>query len=427
MIHTTTNAQSPAADAGQPLLADASDADQINAQLAHTGPRLRFPDSRLEGAFRCFFEQYSLAQVRPALLVLMALIVLFGVADLANFPPAIYRETIALRLCVVPFLAWTYWRTYRMDAKHKLDASLVLAAAVCGAVAVGLVYIPHAAGLQTPYEGLMLFMFGIGGFLGLRFVYALSILSLMTLLYVAAELAAHAEPVFLANSGFRLACTAVVASFGAYLSERQVRQVYLHRMLLESYALRDGLTGIANRRAFDAHAIRVAQQASRARKPITVMIIDADHFKQYNDTYGHALGDTCLQRLAMAIKKTARRPLDLAARYGGEEFVLLLFDVNAEQAQHLAAGIQARIEKLAIPHANSPVSGNVTVSGGIATRGVSDTRPLEELVADADRALYHAKSRGRNRFVHFSSCAWSPQAAAPSTARPAMPPNTQSK
>ncbi len=427
MIHTATNAQSPAADAGQPLLADASDADQINAQLAHTGPRLRFPDSQLEGAFRRFFEQYSLVQVRPALLVLMALIVLFGVADLANFPSAVYRYTIALRLCVVPFLAWTYWRTYRIDTKHKLDASLVLAAAVSGAVAVGLVYIPHAAGLQTPYEGLMLFMFGIGGFLGLRFVYAVSILSLMTLLYVAAELAAHAEPGFLANSSFRLACTAVVASFGAYLSERQVRQVYLHRMLLESYALRDGLTGIANRRAFDAHAIRVAQQASRARKPITVMIIDADHFKQYNDTYGHAVGDTCLQRLAMAIKKTARRPLDLAARYGGEEFVLLLFDVNPEQAQKLAAELQARIEKLALPHANSPVSGNVTVSGGIATRGVSDTRPLEELVADADRALYHAKARGRNRFVHFSSCASSPLPAAPSTARPVVPPNTQSK
>ncbi len=405
MVQAATKLQKPEADAGQTLLADGSSADQINAQLANSGRRLRFSDPQLEAGFRRFFEEYSLVQVRPALLVLIVLIGLFGLADLANFPPAISRFTIALRLSVVPFLAWIYWRTYQIDADRKLHASLVLAAAVSATAAVGLVYIPHAAGLHTPYEGLMLFMFGIGGFLGLRFAYAVTILVLMTLLYVAAEMSAQAAPGFLANSSFRLACTAVVASFGAYLSERQVRHVYLHRILLESYALRDGLTGIANRRAFDAHAARVAQQATRARRPITVMMIDADLFKQYNDTYGHAMGDTCLQQLALAIKKSARRPLDLAARYGGEEFVLLLFDVNAEQAQKIAAELQVRIEKLALAHASSSVSEYMTVSGGIATRRVADTRPLEELVADADRALYRAKAQGRNRFIHFSSYA----------------------
>ena len=409
MSNTSTPSPLLHADTGQTLLADASSAEQISAQLSRTSRRLRFPDPQLEAGFRRFVEQYSLVHVRLALLVLMALIGLFGLTDLINFPPEMSRYTLALRLCVVvPVLAWTYWRTHRISADSRLHPSLVLAAATSAIGGVALVYLPHSAGLHTPYEGLMLFMFGIGGFLGLRFAYAASLLALMTLLYVTAELVAAMPMDYLVNSSFRIVCTALVGACAAYMNERQARHVYLHRVLLESYAHRDGLTGIANRRAFDAHASRVAQQAERERKPITVMIIDADHFKQYNDTYGHAMGDTCLQQLASAISRSARRPLDLAARYGGEEFALLLYDVGAQESQRLAAKLQARIERLALPHTGSPVVGWVSVSGGIATRSANDTRPLDELLAEADQALYEAKAGGRNRFVHFSADAKSP-------------------
>ena len=404
MPPSPTSPTPPQADIGPSLIAVSASAEQISAQLSRASRRLRFPDPQLEAGFRRFLEPYSLVHVRPALLVLMVLIGLFGLADLANFPPEIARYTVALRLCVVvPILAWTYWRSYRISADSRLHPILVLAAAVSAAAGVVLVYLPHSVGLHTPYEGLMLFMFGIGGFLGLRFLYAVSVLALMTLFYVAAELAAGMPTAYLANSGFRIFCTAVAGSFAAYLNERQARDVYLHRVLLESHAHRDGLTGIANRRAFDAHAARVAQQAARECTPLTVMIIDADHFKQYNDTYGHAMGDACLQQLAQAITRSARRPLDIAARYGGEEFVVLLFDVGVEESQRLAARLQARIERLALPHAGSPLSGHVSVSGGIATRLANDHRTLEQHLGDADRALYQAKASGRQRFVHFTA------------------------
>lgn len=404
MIDTSTASPLPHADTGQPLFADTFNAEQIRAQLSRAGRRLRFSDTQLEAGFRRFMEQYSLVQVRPALLVLMVLIGLFGLTDLANFPPEVFRYTLALRLLVVvPILAWVYWRTYRIGADSRLYPSLVLAAGITSVSAVALVYIPHSAGLHTPYEGLMLFMFGIGGFMGLRSAYAVSLLVLMSLLYVAAELAAAMPLPILVNSSFRIVCTAVVGGFAAYLNERQARHVYLHRILLESYAHRDGLTGIANRRAFDTHAAGVAQQAARERKPITVMIVDADHFKQYNDTYGHLMGDSCLQKLATAITHSVRRPLDLAARYGGEEFVVLWYDVDARRSQQLAAELQARIERLALPHAGSPVAGRVSVSGGIATRVAGDARPLDDLLVEADQALYQAKAGGRNRFVHFSA------------------------
>ena len=339
--------------------------------------------------------------MRVALLVLMVLVGLFGLTDLVNFPPEIARLTLALRLgVVIPVLVWTYWRTYRVGGDGRLHPSLVAAAAVSAVGGVLLVYLPHSAGLHTPYEGLMLFMFGIGCFLGLRFAYAVTLLVLMTVLYVAAELAAGMPQDFLANSAFRVACTAVVGSFGAFLIERQARFVYLHQALLARYAHRDGLTGIANKRAFDEHAARVAQQAAREGKPLSVMIIDADHFKQYNDTYGHLMGDTCLKQLASALEQSARRPLDLAARYGGEEFVLLFFDVDVDESLRMAATLQTQIERLALPHAGSPVAERVTASGGIATRLPGDSQPLEALLEDADHALYQAKASGRNRFVH---------------------------
>ncbi len=416
MINKHTESRPLHADTGRTLFGDTFNAEQISAQLSRGGRRLLFPDPHLEAGFRRYFERYSLIQVRPALLVLIVLIGLFGLTDLANFPPEISRYTLALRLfVVVPVLAWAYWRTYRVGADSRLYPSLVVAAAITSVSAVALVYIPHSSGLHTPYEGLMLFMFGIGGFMGLRLAHAVSLLVLISLLYVAAELAAAMPLPFLVNSGFRIVCTAVVGGFAAYLNERQARQVYLHRILLESYAHRDGLTGIANRRAFDTHAVGVVQQAARERKPITLMIIDADHFKEYNDTYGHAMGDTCLQQLATAITQSARRPLDLAARYGGEEFVVLWFDIDAEKSQRLAAELQARIESLALPHAGSPVSGYVSVSGGIATRLAGDIRPLEDLLEEADHALYQAKAGGRNRFVHFSAAASSPVAAGRTT------------
>lgn len=378
-----------------------ADAQRIRARLSRVTPWLRFDNPRLERDFRHFQERHALIQVRATLLAFVVLVGVFGLTDLVNFPPGIFRHTMLIRLgLIVPFLCWAYWCTYRLEAGVRLHRQLVVAALLAGLGGVLLVYLPHRAGLHTPYEGLMLFMFGIGCFMGLRFGYAAGVLTLMTLAYTLAEVAAGMPHEYVQNSVFRIVCTAIASTFGAYILERQTRIVYLHRALLMSYARRDGLTGIANKRAFDEHAEKAAQQAAREKKPVSVMIFDVDHFKQYNDTYGHLQGNDCLKRIAAVLRQGARRPLDLAARFGGEEFVLFLFDTDAQEALRLAALLRERVEALALPHTGSPVARCVTLSGGVATLRVGASRSLEALLGEADAALYRAKADGRNCIVH---------------------------
>lgn len=378
-----------------------AEAQRIHARLSRVTPWLRFDNPRLERDFRHFQERHSLIQVRATLLAFIVLVGLFGLTDLVNFPPVIFRHTMLVRFgLIVPFLCWACWCTWRLGSGVRLHRQLVAAALIAGLGGVLLVYLPHRAGLHTPYEGLMLFMFGIGCFMGLRFGYAAGVLTLMTLAYTFAEVAAGMPHEYVQNSVFRIICTAIASTFGAYILERQMRLVYLHRALLTSYARRDGLTGIANKRAFDEHAEKAAQQAAREKKPVSVMIFDVDHFKQYNDTYGHLQGNDCLKRIAAVLRQGARRPLDLAARFGGEEFVLFLFDTDAKEALRLAALLRERVEALALPHTGSPVARCVTLSGGVATLRAGASRPLETLLGEADAALYRAKADGRNCIVH---------------------------
>ncbi|MBI3229156.1 MAG: diguanylate cyclase [Burkholderiales bacterium] len=159
----------------------------------------------------------------------------------------------------------------------------------------------------------------------------------------------------------------------------------------------DPLTNIANRRRFDATLRREWQRALRNGTPITLMLLDVDQFKLYNDNLGHQAGDRCLQQVALAIQTQARRPLDLAARYGGEEFVLLLPETAATVAAKLAENVRAKIESLQLPHPQSSVGPYVTVSIGVAIFDPGQEMDAERLIKAADDALYRAKEAGRNR------------------------------
>jgi diguanylate cyclase (GGDEF)-like protein/PAS domain S-box-containing protein len=164
-----------------------------------------------------------------------------------------------------------------------------------------------------------------------------------------------------------------------------------------SLALVDGLTGIANRRQLDAVLDREWRRGSRGRTPLSLVLVDIDSFKPYNDLYGHPAGDECLQRVAAALAEVPRRAGDLVARYGGEEFAMVLPDVDADGALRLAEAARCRIEALAIQHGASTAAPIVTISAGAATRFPSHGSSPRLLVAAADRALYLAKRRGGNR------------------------------
>lgn len=159
----------------------------------------------------------------------------------------------------------------------------------------------------------------------------------------------------------------------------------------------DGLTGIPNRRSFEQRIAEEWRRARRDRISLGLLMVDIDHFKAYNDRYGHLRGDECLTHLAQTMSRSVVRPADFVARYGGEEFVVLLPDTDADGIMLLAQKIHDRVVDLRIPHEASPVAPVVTVSIGAATMIPSDKVDPEVLIGAADRALYRAKRTGRNR------------------------------
>ncbi|MFN6517946.1 MAG: GGDEF domain-containing protein [Nostoc sp. CreGUA01] len=161
----------------------------------------------------------------------------------------------------------------------------------------------------------------------------------------------------------------------------------------------DGLTEVANRRGFEEYFYQEWQRMKREQQPLSLILCDVDFFKSYNDTYGHRAGDRCLSKIAQTIKEIVKRPGDLVARYGGEEFAVILPNTDTQGATHVAANICDAIRKLAIPHQNSLVSSYVTLSAGFTTETPHTNSDLEEMIAAADRALYQAKTAGRDRFA----------------------------
>ncbi len=171
---------------------------------------------------------------------------------------------------------------------------------------------------------------------------------------------------------------------------------------LEVLSNTDGLTGIANRRYFDIMLNQEWNRAHRAGTPLSLVILDVDLFKNFNDRYGHIAGDNCLKSLAGALTKAARRAGDLVARYGGEEFVVLLPESSEQDALETARLIQQETWSLKLPHAEMP-AGIVTVSLGVACLVPSSQHSPEILLQRADSALYRAKQLGRNRMQSATS------------------------
>ncbi len=169
-----------------------------------------------------------------------------------------------------------------------------------------------------------------------------------------------------------------------------------NRDLLENIVHLDGLTGIRNRRFFDDALANEWRRGGRRGSPLSLIMIDIDHFKKFNDTYGHIIGDDCLRQVADTLSDTVRRPADFVARYGGEEFSAVLPDTDADAARLIAELMRKRVESLEISHSGSSAE-VVTVSLGVATVVPRRSSDPEMLVQSADKMLYEAKEGGRNQ------------------------------
>ena len=168
---------------------------------------------------------------------------------------------------------------------------------------------------------------------------------------------------------------------------------------LDRLANVDGLTRIANQRYFTEIMQREWDRLNREKQPLSLLFLDIDFFKPYNDHYGHQAGDDCLRTVGDILENVTRRPADIAARYGGEEFVVLLPNTPSEGAQQIALEIQNSLMEEEIPHEKSEVSPYLTCSIGVATTVPSNESSADSLVDEADKAMYEAKKQGRNRIV----------------------------
>lgn len=178
---------------------------------------------------------------------------------------------------------------------------------------------------------------------------------------------------------------------------RDMTEQKMAQIALQSLVNKDGLTGLANRRSFDASLEADWLHAERENAPMSLLLADVDDFKAYNDTYGHQKGDECLKAVAKALSIQVHRPTDLAARYGGEEFAVLLPGVDLNGACLVAERIRAAVHALAIAHCKSSAADRVTMSIGAACAVPTEGLTAQALVAAADEALYVAKKAGRNR------------------------------
>ncbi|WP_414550366.1 diguanylate cyclase domain-containing protein [Anabaena sp. CCY 0017] len=184
-------------------------------------------------------------------------------------------------------------------------------------------------------------------------------------------------------------------------SQLQKQLEFAHQELQRLVTI-DQLTQVYNRRRFDEYLAQEWQRMAREQVPISLILGDIDYFKLYNDTYGHQLGDRCLQQVAQCINNSIKRPADLVARYGGEEFSVILPNTDMEGAMILAEIICSSVRKMDIPHSSSPVSPVVTISAGVATLIPKPNSDYQEVILLADKALYQAKMAGRDRIQFMS-------------------------
>lgn len=390
-------------------------ADQHDLILGHLARRdfwLFLPDP-LEADFCRDQDRRSVEGVNSTIGAIALLYIGLGIALVAisgpgslGFWPASYGVFLVLIAAA--------WLLSVADLLRR-HYQLVMSALITVAVAFALVHpsLIHEGTLyQLVHEGTIFVMVVVFLGLNLRLFWALGS-SL-----VGATIAATITLLFDLDPDWHLSAStflggSMLGIVLRYRDERYLRRDYLHARLLaldneriqamadqlERLSFLDGLTGLANRRYFDSSLDKAWRTCLRENAPLTLIMLDVDFFKPYNDEYGHQQGDQALRDLAATLAAQAVRPQDLVARYGGEEFVALLPWIDEASAGHMAERILQAVRDLKLPHSSSACADHVTVSAGVATLvPISDLQP-SSLVAAADEALYQAKRQGRNRWV----------------------------
>ncbi|RVT86278.1 GGDEF domain-containing protein [Inhella crocodyli] len=374
-------------------------------QLRQGFGRLRFePD--LEAAFMADFDRGLDRRLAWLSLLITVVWLVFTALDPVRMqpdrlPPAqlgLWTELLLVRGVVAAVLLGATWRAWRHPlGAHRRRWVVATALVVTVGGAWGATCYLRLGGFQ-PLEILLLLVAGLFLPIGLtlRQTLPLAAVCLTGMSAVGVlQLEGAAQGRFLYLAGL-MVLTALLAAFGAYHREYAQREQFLLRAELGWQAGHDALTGLCNRRLFDDRLQALVRQVQRDGLPLALVLADVDHFKRFNDVYGHPAGDAALQTVAEVLQAMASRPLDLVARLGGEEMAVVLHGASQADAMRLATQALAALRERGVPHAGSE-QGWLGMSLGLAMAEPGDT-PLA-LYQRADRALYQAKHSGRNRVI----------------------------
>lgn len=357
---------------------------------------LRFSRA-LEREYRAHLLEDSFELKRFALIIATVIWLSLAALDMLVVPASHLGWVLAVRVVVLLILlicAALILQRRHIHLLLPLSMTCILALGVGASLIVG---IAHRVEPNYPYEGLLLVSMAAYFLVGLRLSEALACSLVVMLTYVLADLSAGLATPRLINNILFLSFGNLTGAVGCYLLEYKSREHFLISRLMRLLAYHDSLTGLHNRRSFNRQFERLWRQAQRDGKSLALLLCDIDHFKAYNDCYGHQAGDVALQRIGALIEQSARRPLDMGVRLGGEEFALLLFDIGADEARQRAEVLRQSLEEAAIAHRGSDSAAVLTMSIGVAWLSPGSQPDLSQLYEQADRALYEAKAFGRNK------------------------------
>jgi diguanylate cyclase (GGDEF)-like protein len=357
---------------------------------------LRF-EGDLEREFQAFYTEGHLVRVRLAAYLATFLFALFVVIDLMTLPQEVSWWTVRIRLgLIIPSFLLTLALSYVPGWRRHIGTAMFGAALITGIATVILLGIGLKMGAQIPYEGILLIALFIYLIACLQWWRALFANIVTLAAFIVMEVMYQTDPQARLYQIVFICAANAVGAYGGYFLEHSARTMFLINKLLNELAELDGLTGLSNRRTLNLHLDRIWRQAMREQQDVAVAMIDIDHFKKYNDRYGHAQGDAALRAVADVISHHARRPLDITARYGGEEFAVVWYHPTASELAKMAEVLTRAVAALELPHADSEF-GKVTISVGVALMTPAAGQSSANVLRAADEALYQAKHLGRNR------------------------------
>ncbi len=302
-------------------------------------------------------------------------------------------------LIMLPVLGATLWASMNPATHRTYQFLIAVSATLIGMWANSIVLRASLEGMPYYFAILIAWVFVVWLILGLPFRHASVTALTISGLYMVGSFSWDFRFNEVAFSTTLLIFVNWVGAFSCYQLEHAERRSFLDSKVLSQLAERDGLTGLYNRRSYDQYAQRIWRQSRREHAQLTLLLIDIDYFKLFNDRYGHQAGDDALKEVAKVIALSAQRPLDFAARYGGEEFALILYGPAHEYGRELPEQLRESVRSLKIPHADSVTDQYLTVSIGVGIILPGSARSLAGAIQMADEALYQAKEEGRNRVI----------------------------